>query len=302
MEGGGQQTGGLAWTRAGSDKGRRDEWSEGGVLLLLEVYESKWHLRNRAKLKGSDWEDIARQVSVRCSGTKVQKTPNQCKNKIESMKKRYRSEAAAAADHPNTSSTWQFFPRMDCLLKGSECLTSRKAANNHTSKCNVINLPVPMKAEEVHVDVEAENSDDSNRGDGSNSSAEKDNHHHQKDGPRIDTDVSAPRCECLGDCKNSKRKKGFGKEVAESIRLLAHSILKIEQGRMEMLKDSERLRAELEIKKGEMELKRTEIIANSQLQIAKIFMKRASGGSNGNQGSPFRTEFDMLSRREGKGE
>ncbi|CAN6896362.1 unnamed protein product [Brassica oleracea] len=29
------------------------------VSSLLEAYETKWVLRNRAKLKGQDWEDVA---------------------------------------------------------------------------------------------------------------------------------------------------------------------------------------------------------------------------------------------------
>ncbi|KAI4372485.1 hypothetical protein MLD38_010707 [Melastoma candidum] len=72
------------------------ERGEGAVSTLLEAYEAKWVIRNRAKLKGHDWEDMAKLVSSRCNGTKSHKTQTQCKNKIESMKKRYRSESAIA--------------------------------------------------------------------------------------------------------------------------------------------------------------------------------------------------------------
>ncbi|KAM7502549.1 hypothetical protein LguiB_001453 [Lonicera macranthoides] len=72
-----------------------DEWNETAILSFLDIYESKWSLRNRAKLKGSDWEEIGRQVSARTSP--AVKNPNQCKNKIESMKKKYWLESAAAA-------------------------------------------------------------------------------------------------------------------------------------------------------------------------------------------------------------
>ncbi|KAJ6846139.1 trihelix transcription factor ASIL1 [Iris pallida] len=122
-------------TAKGRDKCKRDEWSDGGILSLLEVYEAKWLLRNRAKLKGSDWEDIAREVSVRSSGTS--KTPNQCKNKIESMKKRYRTEAAAAAaaKHPSAcSSSWQFFARMDSLVKGAPNCSAQPRLNSNLSQ------------------------------------------------------------------------------------------------------------------------------------------------------------------------
>lgn len=96
---------------------KRDEWSEGAVSTLLEAYEAKWVLRNRAKLKGHDWEDVARHVSSRANCTKSPKTSTQCKNKVESMKKRYRSESAATADH--ASSSWPLYSRLDLLLRGT---------------------------------------------------------------------------------------------------------------------------------------------------------------------------------------
>lgn len=105
----------AAAAAAANDRLKRDEWSEGAVSCLLEAYEAKWTLRNRAKLKGQDWEDVAKHVSGRASGSKSAKTQTQCKNKIESMKKRYRSESAAAAD----ASSWPLYPRLDLLLRGN---------------------------------------------------------------------------------------------------------------------------------------------------------------------------------------
>jgi len=104
----------------GSDRLKRDEWSEGAVSTLLEAYEAKWVLRNRAKLKGHDWEDVAKHVSSRANSTKSPKTQTQCKNKIESMKKRYRSESATTAD----ASSWPLYSRLDLLLRGTGPISS----------------------------------------------------------------------------------------------------------------------------------------------------------------------------------
>nr|AFK40011.1 unknown [Lotus japonicus] len=100
----------------GGDRLKRDEWSEGAVCTLLEAYEAKWVLRNRAKLKGQDWEEVAKHVSSRANNTKSPKTQTQCKNKIESMKKRYRSESATATD---AASSWPLYSRLDVLLRGT---------------------------------------------------------------------------------------------------------------------------------------------------------------------------------------
>uniref|UniRef100_A0A0D6R195 Myb/SANT-like DNA-binding domain-containing protein n=1 Tax=Araucaria cunninghamii TaxID=56994 RepID=A0A0D6R195_ARACU len=104
----------VTLTKPAAERIKRDEWSEGAVTSLLDAYESKWLLRNRAKLKGNDWEEVARHVSVRSDGTKSVKTQTQCKNKIESMKKRYRAESNNAN---NSASSWPLYSRMDNLLR-----------------------------------------------------------------------------------------------------------------------------------------------------------------------------------------
>lgn len=81
--------------------------------------------------------------------------------------------------------------------------------------------------------------------------------------------------------KKNKKKKRMSEEldqIASSIRWLAEVVVRSEQARMDMIRDIERMRAEAEAKRGEMDLKRTEIIANTQLEIAKLF---AAGGKKG---------------------
>uniref|UniRef100_A0A0A9GU06 Uncharacterized protein n=1 Tax=Arundo donax TaxID=35708 RepID=A0A0A9GU06_ARUDO len=67
---------------------------------------------------------------------------------------------------------------------------------------------------------------------------------------------------------------------------------------MEMYRETERMRVEAEIKKGEMELKRTEIMAKTQLQIAKLFAKRLkeSTGKTGGTSS-VTAEGDTLTKK-----
>ncbi|PPS18808.1 hypothetical protein GOBAR_AA01778 [Gossypium barbadense] len=198
-----------------NDRLKRDEWSEGAVSSLLEAYENKWVLRNRAKLKGHDWEDVARYVSARANCTKSPKTQTQCKNKIESMKKRYRSESATAE-----GSSWPLYPRLDLLLRAA---------------------PPPALAPQGL--GTAQNSHGSNgfekipKDDGAGTKVSD----HLSDKVAIETDSSTP-----------------------------------EESRMETLREIEKMRIEAETKRGEMELKRTEIIANTQLEIAKLF----AGSSN----------------------
>lgn len=82
--------------------------------------------------------------------------------------------------------------------------------------------------------------------------------------------------------KTMKRKQmkvvgGEGK-IVKSIRWLAEAIMRSEQVRMETMKEVERMRIEAEARRGEIDLKRTEIIAGTQLEIARILAGGAGKG------------------------
>ncbi|RCV12918.1 hypothetical protein SETIT_2G305400v2 [Setaria italica] len=298
---------------------KRDEWSEGGIVRLLEAYEAKWLLRNRAKLKWSDWVDIAREVSAHCAddaaaagkapgggGGNSAKTPNQCKNKIESMKKRYRAESAAVARAGPAAAgpSWRFFARMDGLLKGP-AICSGQVPQAELGNSIDLRAPAKAEAEVVEADFAAQLPD---AGPGAFSDlmnidtngavpekAEKVDNSVQKESRAADSDanVSSPRSKVANEDVEEvdkvrdrpKKRKSTEFDIAKSIELLASSYLKIEHARMEMYRETERMRAEAEIKKGEMELKRTEIMAKTHLQIAKLFAKRLKEGSGKTGGS-----------------
>ncbi|KAF3434268.1 hypothetical protein FNV43_RR25371 [Rhamnella rubrinervis] len=314
--GGGNNNGGGG----GSDRLKRDEWSEGAVSSLLEAYESKWVLRNRAKLKGHDWEDVARYVSSRCNSTKSPKTQTQCKNKIESMKKRYRSESATA-----DASSWPLYPRLDLLLRGNgpsqvavEAASVAPPLPQTPVQAAVLSAPLPQLPPNPPLMLlepptlvpppppqppilappllgTQQNSHGSNglerlaKEDGVVLGTNLSDHGSDKNNPITETDSSTPalyseKKERLRSKKmkmkmehkssNYNKKRRIRKEeygVAESIRWLAEVVVKSEQTRMETMREIEKMRVEAEAKRGEMDLKRTEIIANTQLEIAKLF-------------------------------
>ncbi|XP_048326988.2 trihelix transcription factor ASIL2 [Ziziphus jujuba] len=315
--GGTNNIGGSGGGGGGGDRLKRDEWSEGAVSSLLEAYEKKWVLRNRAKLKGHDWEDVARYVSSRSNSTKSPKTQTQCKNKIESMKKRYRSESATA-----DASSWPLYPRLDLLLRGngpSPVALAATAASVVPQPQNpvpaaVLPAPPPQPPNPPLMLLEPsplvphqpppppqpplsslappphgaqQNSDGSNgvgrtKEDGAGINL-SDNGSDKNNPQVIETDSSTPalysekerlrtkKMKMKMEKKNVKRRRKEQYGVAESIRWLAEVVVKSEQARMETMREIERMRVEAEAKRGEMDLKRTEIIANTQLEIARLF-------------------------------
>lgn len=105
--------------------------------------------------------------------------------------------------------------------------------------------------------------------DDSDSSTPPIDHHFQKEKPK----ARLKKKNTERKDKPIKRAREEYLEIGESIRWLAEVVVRSEQTRMETMKEIERMRAEAEAKRGEMDLKRTEIIANTQLQIAKLFAK-----------------------------
>lgn len=282
----------------GGDRLKRDEWSEGAVSSLLEAYETKWVLRNRAKLKGHDWEDVARHVSSRANSTKSPKTQTQCKNKIESMKKRYRTESATA-----DTSSWPLYPRLDMLLRGTAPPQlplapppfSQPLASNppplillEPSSAAAVPQLLPLSGPPPPPPPgNAQNSHGSNgvdklpKEDGAGTKLSD----QVSDKNPVETDSSTPALysdkqkssrskkhkTVMKMEKSKKRRKREEYGIAESIRWLAEVIVRSEQSRMETMKELEKMRIEAEARRGEMDLKRTEIIANTQLEIAKLF-------------------------------
>ncbi|KAL8098266.1 uncharacterized protein LOC141684639 isoform X2 [Apium graveolens] len=285
-----------------NDRIKRDEWSEGAVSSLLEAYETKWVHRNRAKLKGQDWEEVAKFVSSRGNSTKSPKTQTQCKNKIESMKKRYRSESTAAE-----ASSWPLFPKLDHLLRGSTTPQRAPLLPQPQLFSSVVMMPEPhlhpppaspkeplsllapaSLASPINTGVAAENSHGSN---GADRTAKADGmdaklSDHGSDKQAMETDSSTPalcgdkektKSENLTNKMQRKKRRKREWEIGNSVRWLAEVVLRTEQARVDAMRDLERMRAESEAKRGEMELKRTEIIANTQLEIAKIFANMSKG-------------------------
>lgn len=110
---------------AGSSKKDREEWSDGAISCLLDAYTEKYLQLNRGNLRGSDWEEVAVMVSERSDGQKPAKTVDQCKNKVDSLKKRYKTEKnrGMLANNGVTLSYWPWFKKVDQIVGAVPKLT-----------------------------------------------------------------------------------------------------------------------------------------------------------------------------------
>ncbi|GFZ02434.1 sequence-specific DNA binding transcription factor [Actinidia rufa] len=182
------------------------------------------------------------------------KTQTQCKNKIESMKKRYRSESAAVSE----ASSWPLFPRLDLLLRGNAPPSPHPPVTNAPLMLIEPFLSPPPPPPPLPHGI-AQNSHGSNgvdRGAKEDGVGMKLSDHESDKNPLMDTDSSTPAL--YGDKEKMKSK---------SLKTRADK----KKRRREEEWEVEKMRAEAEAKSWEIDLKRTEILANTQLEIARLF-------------------------------
>ncbi|GMH23178.1 hypothetical protein Nepgr_025021 [Nepenthes gracilis] len=108
---------GNATSGGGEYRKDREEWSDSAIECLLEAYTEKYNQLNRGNLRGRDWEEVATIVSDRCENQA--KTVEQCKNKVDNLKKRYKLERHRMTSGGILSSHWPWFKKMEAIAGNS---------------------------------------------------------------------------------------------------------------------------------------------------------------------------------------
>jgi hypothetical protein len=94
----------------GGGGGREDAWSEGATSALIDAWGERFVALGRGSLRHPQWQEVAEAISSRDGYSKAPKSDVQCKNRIDTLKKKYKVERAKPV------SSWHFFDRLDVLL------------------------------------------------------------------------------------------------------------------------------------------------------------------------------------------
>ncbi|OMO76208.1 hypothetical protein CCACVL1_15821 [Corchorus capsularis] len=100
---------------------REDCWSEEATSTLVDAWGRRYLELNRGNLRQKDWQDVADAVNALHGHTKkTHRTDVQCKNRIDTIKKKYKIEKARVTSSNGTqASSWPFFERLDSLIGSS---------------------------------------------------------------------------------------------------------------------------------------------------------------------------------------
>ncbi|KAM0930934.1 hypothetical protein ACQ4PT_000643 [Festuca glaucescens] len=93
---------------------REDCWSEGETAALVDAWGSRYIDLNRGSLRQPQWREVADAVNTRPGASARRRPPRtdiQCKNRVDTLKKKYKTERARGAPSP-----WLFFRQLDILV------------------------------------------------------------------------------------------------------------------------------------------------------------------------------------------
>ncbi|MBA0858480.1 hypothetical protein Goshw_026844 [Gossypium schwendimanii] len=94
------------------------DWTEGETFVLLDAWGDRFLQRKRKSLRAEEWQEVAEKVS---EVSKIERTDTQCRNRLDTLKKKYKKEKAMVAETGTSTSNskWVYFKKMDMLMSSS---------------------------------------------------------------------------------------------------------------------------------------------------------------------------------------
>ncbi|KAG6481653.1 trihelix transcription factor ASIL2-like [Zingiber officinale] len=284
-------------------------WTQDETLSLIDAYREKWYALRRGNLRANHWQEVAEDISGRCSsGTSSPKTAVQCRHKVEKLRRRYRSERHKSL-HLDPSllpaSSWIYFRKMDAMEHGGNGGVGGPRRPSAPPPSAAPSLP-PSDNDDDDQEEErggrlSGNSSTLHRlmGNGGGTIGElrfkipkavrskvyrtvhrpppgPDTNHNPTPrifkgcGGRPATEGMWPKVHKKIRRHRMESESSAIREMISAVRMLGDGFLRIEQMKMEMAREIEKLRME-------MELERTELILDTHRRIVDALLKGVSG-------------------------
>ncbi|KAM7480644.1 hypothetical protein LguiA_028857 [Lonicera macranthoides] len=289
----------------GGGGGREDCWSEGATSVLIDAWGERYLELSRGNLKQKHWKEVADIVSSREDYAKAPKTDIQCKNRIDTVKKKYKLEKSKMATGSGPSK-WPFYDRLDQLIGPTAKITSGSGAGpssvtpalpSGSHRAVPYGIPVGIRSAQFQkqqqkqkqpqilrrrppVDSDSSHSEPDPSPDSTDSFPPEP---YERKRPRVQ-----PREFNVGAVPQGANQGGGVKEKnwGNSVRELTRAILKFgeayeqaESSKLQQLVEMEKQRMKFA---KELELQRMKFFMNTQLELSQLKHRRVGGGGGGN--------------------
>ncbi|XP_073014322.1 trihelix transcription factor ENAP1-like [Typha latifolia] len=247
-------------------------WSHEETVALIDAYRRKWLSLRRGNLRAADWQEVADAIAAAVySSSSSPKTAVQCRHKVEKLRKRFRAERNRSLSRDPTSppsSSWPFFPKLAAMdLAGP---SPSPAPRSHP--------PPPSSSDSSDDDDNNTRSLHRLMSNGAGSALRFTIPKASRSKNPSLNRFARPAVEEMRRRLEKRRKlerdsASLGEEedaafgaVATAVSMLGDGFMRVEQMKMEMTREMEKVRME-------MEIKRTEMILESQRRIVDTFVK-----------------------------
>lgn len=228
-------------------KGSRDDWSEGATWILLETWGEKYLQAGKKSLKLEQWFEVAKTVSA---ASKVFKTDIQCRNRLDTLKKKYKKERQRSPD-----SKWVYYKYMDALLNSSPWQTG---------------LPYGMDAGEFvsqvplrpRICLNNSRFEEVRDGPGDSPSEEEGEEDEEEEEEEEEDEDDGGRT-----LKRRKEDEDSFRILADSIHRFGEIYERIENSKKRQMLDLEKMRMEFD---RDLEMQKRRILEQTQIELAKI--------------------------------
>ncbi|KAK9102195.1 hypothetical protein Sjap_019449 [Stephania japonica] len=220
------------------------DWSEPLTFMLIDAWGA--FLQNGKKsLRSDEWVEVAKKIS---NVSKTAMTDSQCRNRLHTLKKKYKIEKAKLEQNSSYYSSWPYFRKLDKYLS--------PPPRQPGLPCGLDSGEYVFMDRDIYLG-RANGMDEMRDSPGNSESSEGDDNH---------SDGLPPK-------KGRYHRKGSSDENS-SFRLLANSIHKfgeiyekIENNKRQQMLELEKMRMEFH---RDLELQKKQIMERAQAEIAKL--------------------------------
>ncbi|KAG6484551.1 hypothetical protein ZIOFF_053071 [Zingiber officinale] len=261
---------------------REDCWSEGETSVLVDAWGDRYIELNRGNLRQKHWQEVADAVNSRSgAGRRPARTDVQCKNRIDTLKKKYKVEKARIS--AGAESQWPFFIRLDVLIGSSPPPKKPPSSpplalplpfhrkGSLLPAATAVRSAEPKGKRSAATALSVDNPILRRAAAAAEAAAEdiKDEDEVGSDSPSRSSSRSAK------DWKKPKEGEGNGiRELARAITRFAEIYERVEGAKQRQMMELEKQRMEFT---KTLEFQKMQLIVDTQVQIAKIKRAKRSG-------------------------
>ncbi|GFY98335.1 alcohol dehydrogenase transcription factor Myb/SANT-like family protein [Actinidia rufa] len=222
------------------------DWTDQVTFALLEVWGDRFLQLGRKSLRSEDWQEVAEKVS---EGLKAEWTDTQCRNRLDTLKKKYKKEKSKMEAMAGYNSKWVFFKKMEMLLNWSNSLARQQCG----LPCGIDSGEYVFMNTRVYLD-RSNGLDEMRDSPGESESYEDDDE---------DSDGLPPKKRGVGGEENDG---SFGL-LADSIHKFGDIYEKIESSKRQQMMELVKMRMDFQ---RDLEVQKKQILDRAQAEIVKI--------------------------------